>query len=462
MAVKRVKIVCIGAGALGFTTGVIADLIRCPDLHGSTVALVDIDPTGLEMITKVARRMVESSGAEVSLEATQDRREALPGADFVINTIQVGSYEGWKADIEIPLKYGIYQTVGDSVGPGAVSRFLRTCHTVVGIGRDMEELCPDAFVINYANPNTGIVDCFARHTKVRGSVGLCHGVFGRIQELSSFLEEPAEDFSFMAAGVNHFTWLTELKVRGEDAYPLLDRKIEEKGDAAFPVGIKLYQTFGLFPSPADPHLAEFVPWFNRDVAWMRQRYGLHVLRAELAQRGREQAWQRFLSWAEGKGSLERLMGHSGEQAIEIISDIAHDRRKRYDAINVPNRGFVTNLPEGQVVEVPGYVDGSGFHGECVGALPGGIGALLAQRGAQVQLAVDAGVKEDRGLAVQAMALDPLVPSIEAAEMLVDELILHHKQWMPERLVEAARRWPEEYEPGPELAPPARPKQERQE
>ncbi|MBE9565401.1 MAG: hypothetical protein IMF16_01475 [Proteobacteria bacterium] len=455
MESKQVNIVCIGAGALSFTTGVVADLIRCPELHGSTLSLVDIDPTGLELIEKVARRMIEASGADIELKAAADRREVLPGADFVINTIQVGSYEGWRADVEIPLKHGIYQTIGDSVGPGAVSRFLRTCHTIVAIGRDMAELCPEALVINYANPNTGIVDCFLRHTEVRGAVGLCHGIFGRIGELAEFLEEPREDFSFVSAGVNHFTWITELKVRGEEAYPMLDRMIEQKGQAAFPVGVKLYQTFGLFPSPADPHLAEFVPWFNRDVAWMRQRYGLHVARAELAQRGRERAWQRFLTWAEGGGSLDALMGHSGEQAIEIIDCIAHHRRQRFDAINVPNEGFIDNVPEGQVVEVPGFVDGDGFHGENVGALPEGIAAMLAQRGKQVLLAVDAGVKEDRALAVQAMALDPLTPSLETAEMLVDELILHHAQWMPERLVAAAKQWPDEYEPGPELAPPSK-------
>jgi alpha-galactosidase len=452
MDTKQVKIVCIGAGSLSFTTGVVADLIRCPDLHGSTLALVDIDPTGLEMITKVAGRMIESSGADIKLESTQDRREALPGADFVISTIQVGSYEGWRADSEIPLKYGIYQTVGDSTGPGAVSRFLRTCHTVVAIARDMQELCPAAFVINYANPNTGLVDCFVRHTKVRGVVGLCHGIFGRIGEISRFLGEPYEDFSCIASGINHFAWIMKLQLRGKDAYPLLDRAIAEKGPSAFPVGVKLYQTFGLFPSPADPHLAEFLPWFNRDLAWMRQRYGLHVARADLAQRGRERAWQRFLTWADGGGSLDDLMGHSGEQAIEIISCITHNRRQRFDAINVPNQGFIANMPEGHVVEVPGEVDGDGFHGERVGPLPDGIAAILSQRGAQVQLAVDAGVKQDRGLAVQAMALDPMTPSIETAEMLVDELILHHAQWMPERLVKAARRWPEDYEPGPELIP----------
>ncbi|HYH11438.1 MAG TPA: hypothetical protein VD789_03705, partial [Thermomicrobiales bacterium] len=209
------KIVIIGAGSTEFTPGLLADLVSSPHLNDAEVALVDIDPWAVETMVGLAQRLSGERGANLRILGTTDRREALPGADFVTTTIAVGGSRGWEADVRIPERYGVYQTVGDSVGPGGVFRALRHVPEIVAVARDMEELCPDAWLFNYTNPMSAIVRGVQKATSTR-CVGLCHGVLHTRQVLSRDLGVPPHDLNVVFAGVNHLCWLLDVRHQGRD------------------------------------------------------------------------------------------------------------------------------------------------------------------------------------------------------------------------------------------------------
>lgn len=418
------KIVIIGAGSIVFSRKLIADIILTRELGGSTIALCDIDPESLDLITKLAHRLVIESEADIRVESSTDRTAVLPGADFVIQTIAVGGKEAWEKDLNIPMNYGIIQTVGDTVGPGGISRAFRILPVVVDICHDMEELCPEALLINYSNPNSCVCNAVHQYSDIQ-VIGLYHGLKGTQIELASLLGMPVSETKVLAAGINHFNWILKFIVQGQDGLEMLRSKFKYEGiPANMRISAKLFEIFGAYPAPSDRHVAEFLPYFLNS----ESNYDLEIMEAY---------GQSPEHWAEMKEHLEVEMPvnfylrHSDEQAADLIAAMQKNDDQVFDSVNMPNYGLVTNLPEGAILEVPAIVGTFGIRGICLGDIPHGIATMLSSRIYQQHLTVEAAISGDRPMALQAMLLDPLVPSIEIAEALLDDLLEAHSDYLPQ-------------------------------
>lgn len=443
---NKTKIVLIGAGSTEFTPGLLADLVASPDLSNADVALVDIDPWAVETMTRLAQRLADERGVGLRVSGTTNRREALPGADFVTTTIAVGGVRGWETDVRIPEKYGVCQTVGDSVGPGGVFRALRHVPEIVAIAKDMEELCPDAWLFNYTNPMSAIVRGVQKATSIR-CAGLCHGVLHTREVIARDLGFQTEDVNVVFAGVNHLCWLLDVRHDGNNVYPRfreflasglanpLDDAVDDPYDAFQYVSAWLTSLYGLFPSPGDRHVAEFFPWFLRlDGETLRYgtQSGLDMTNRIFATK--DTTREQLRAQADGIEGLDPELleeAREGERLVHIIDAIVHDQILPELAVNVRNDGLIPNLPPWAIVEVPGQISGFGVRGVSVGELPEGIAGILRQRIDQQELTVDAALSGDRQLAVQALLADPLMGnvSIESAEAMLDEVMDAHRSRM---------------------------------
>ncbi len=440
------KIVLIGAGSLAFTPNLLSEMVLNEDLRGSTLGLVDIDAEKLGLMTKLAKRMVQERRADMEVQSSVNRREVLKDADFVIVTIAVGGPDAHDLDVSIPLKYGIYQSVADTVGPGGFSRALRHTPPLVEIARDMEELCPKAILLNETNPMTCLCTAVRHATKIN-IIGLCHGIVSTKAFLANFLGAKPEEAEVVAAGINHLTWILDFRIQGEDAYPLLKEcwaqsraEIGATGKFRgqpfrYPISFKLFEIYGAFPSPGDRHIAEFYPYFLTEEAEGGRKYGLELYpEGTVYEAGwREKAWQRIVNWTEPGSSLDELFKRRapGERSLvmNIITALVRKENKVFEAVNIPNEGFVTNLPREAIVEVPAVIGPSGTRGIYVGKLPGGVAATLQHRLLQQELTVEAALTGDRNLALQALLADPMVRSIEVAERLLADLLKAHAPYL---------------------------------
>jgi alpha-galactosidase len=437
------KIVIIGAGSTVFTPGLIADLTGSAQLADATVALVDIDAGVAETMGRYAERVARERGAGLRVEWASERREVLADADFVTVTIAVGGARAWERDVRIPEAHGVWQTVGDSVGPGGVFRALRHVPELAAIARDMEGLCPDAWLFNYTNPLTALVRAVHKTSAIK-AVGLCHGVLHTREAIAYDLGLPPAELSLTAAGLNHLAWVLDLRHAGEDVYPRFRELV--RGWLASPpppsddpyegfqeVSARLMEVYGYYPSPGDRHVAEFFPFFLRETGnglGYGTQAGLDMTNAILA--SRDERWDRIAAQADGRAEIDRSLfdeAREGERVVSIMEAIVTDRPLRELAVNVRNDGLIPNLPPQAVVEVPGIIDGRGVHGVAVGSLPEGIAGILAARVRQQELTVDAALSGDRALALQALLADPLVPSVEAACAMLEEALQAHAVYL---------------------------------
>jgi alpha-galactosidase len=428
---KPVKIVIIGAGSVSFGPGSLRDAIQSKDLRGSRLVLVDVNEDNLNLVTRLARRMNEEAGTGLIIESTTDRRAALPEADFVITSVAINRDELWKKDWEIPRKYGIKQVLGENGGPGGLSHALRNIPIILDICKDMEELCPDAYLINFSNPESRICMAISKYSSIK-SVGLCHGVAMGRNRIAQILGRNGEDIDVKAAGVNHLVWVLDIrdKETGENLYPLFREKEAalDPGDRGLyghdPLTRAMFRHFGYWPCPTDDHIGEYLPY-----AW--EKVGFHGYDFEAANAYREKTWEQIRRMADGSEPLgDLLVKPSGEIAFDIIQAIAGNRNAYALAVNVPNNGCITNLPADAIVEVPALVSGYGIQGLTMGKLPDGI-ASLCQKQVDIQrLTVEAAVHGDRNKALQALLIDPVVDSMEAAEKMLDELLAVHAPYLP--------------------------------
>jgi alpha-galactosidase len=290
------KIVLIGAGS-HFTTGVVRDLMNSDALAGSTFALMDLNPDGLDVASRLVKRMVRERKASLEVEATTDLGTALDSADYVITTILVGGLEVCKPDIDIPMKYGVYQSVGDSVGPGGLIRAFRTVPAMVKIAKEMERACPDAWLFNYSNPLTCLSIGVREATDIK-MLGLCHGVQGTLGAISGYMDADPGEIDYVTTGINHLTWLLDLRIGGRDAYPRLREMLDSSDIQNWPISSKLCRIFGYFPSPGDRHIAEFFPYYLTEDAERGARYGLRLRDIEGMQRSKEERTKTLLGQAE--------------------------------------------------------------------------------------------------------------------------------------------------------------------
>ncbi|MEV0146081.1 MULTISPECIES: alpha-glucosidase/alpha-galactosidase [unclassified Nonomuraea] len=427
---RNPKIVFIGAGSVVFTHGLIADLLAYPELREVRIALHDIDPERLEVAEAVAHRIAAARGARPEITASLDRRAALDGADFVINMIQVGGHDATVTDFEIPARYGLRQTIADTIGVGGVFRALRTFPVLDALATDIGAVCPDALLLNYTNPMAMNVWYLA--SRVRRVVGLCHSVYWTMHDLAELLKVPYEEITYLAAGVNHQAWVLRFEHEGADLYRRLDAAVEADPQLRRRVRVEMYRRLGHYPTETSEHSSEYVPWLlhhDAEIDRLRIPVGAYVGISE--ENIRE--YQRTRDTVRHGGELS--VEGTGEYAPQIIHSLVTGvPRVVYG--NVVNDGLISNLPPGCVVEVPCAVDASGVMPTRVGALPPQCAALNRSYVNVNELTVRA-AEEGRPEHVRhAVMADPNASatlSLDAIWRMCDDLTLAHGDLLPEAL-----------------------------
>jgi alpha-galactosidase len=424
------KIVFIGAGSVVFASRLLTDIVYHPELRDSTIALMDIDAERLDLISKFAQVLASKYAPNMKIESTLNRREALDGADYVVIMIQVGGLEAFELDINIPLKYGVSQEVGDTIGPGGVFRGLRTIPVLLDICYDMEELCPNALLINYANPMA--INCWAMNkaTRIR-NVGLCHSVQGTAMQLASYINVPYEDVYYWVAGINHQAFFLEFKYKGEDAYPLLweamkRREIYERDKVRF----EMMKYLGYFITESSHHLGEYVPYFRTTEERRKTYCEPRWFYLEICKEAWKPHFEHIKKQISGEEPLELSRSH--EYGVDIIYSMETGKPLRING-NVENKWLITNLPHGCCVEVPCLVDKGGIHPCHVGDLPSQCAALNRTNINVQELAVKAALEKDRNAALQAVMFDPLTSAMltpKEIERMVDEMFKAEAKWIP--------------------------------
>jgi alpha-galactosidase len=456
---KRQKIVLIGAGSAMFTQGLVADLIA--SARPWKLGLVDIDPQALLVAEGLSRKMVAATEADVQIEASPERRELLPGSDAVVTTIGVGGRRAWETDVYIPRKYGVFQPVGDTAMAGGISRAMRLIPAMVEIAQDVVKLCPQALFINYANPMSVI--CWAvRQVTGAEIIGLCIGVHHVISELADFIGAPHQQVSALAAGVNHFTWIYDLRWNGQDAWPLVRARLEQErrgleqvalvdtlipgGDTTLaqgaylpraadnPFSWELFEAYGAYPAVNDRHVSEFFPErFLRGLCYGKQ-LGVDVYSFEECIEFGDRIYAEMSAQALGQASIEEngFRGALGEhsQLIQIMMSIEKDARMNFTA-NLPNRGAVSNLPDDAILELTSVATGRGIYALSIPDFPDHLTAPLIRKIAAHRLTVEAALQGSRKLLVEAMLIDGCVSDPALAGRLVDELLLAQKPYLPQ-------------------------------
>jgi alpha-galactosidase len=423
----------LGAGSVVFTRELLADILSFDELRGVTLALHDIDAERLETAEAIARRTADQLGAKPVITTHLDRRAALDGADFVINAIQVGMHAATVRDFEIPARYGLRQTIGDTLGVGGIFRALRTFPVLDGIARDMRELCPDAWLLNYTNPmamNIGYLAAVAPQLK---AVGLCHSVYWTVRDLSELLGVPHEEVDYTGAGVNHQAWLLRFEHRGENLYPRLDELLAREPELRRRVRMDMYSRLGWFPTETSEHSSEYLPWYLHDDAEIeRLRIPVGDYLRISADNVAEYHAVRASVLA---GEPLDVSRDATEYAPQVIHSMVTGTLRRIHG-NVANRGLISNLPEDYAVEVPCVVDALGVRPERVGALPPQCAALNRGFVNVGQLTVQAAVTGDKRMVRQAAMVDPNTAATLAVDQiwaLCDELTAAHGDLIPEAL-----------------------------
>ncbi len=425
-----IRVAFIGAGSVEFTKNLLTDIFAFPELREAEISLHDIDPGRLETAGMMARWTSDRLGAAAKVEEHLDRRAALEGADFVINMVQIGMHEATLLDFEIPRKYGLKQTIADSLGIGGIFRGLRTIPFVLDLSREMRELCPDALLLNYTNPMSILTWAVYRAYPDVRVAGLCHSVPYTIREIASYAGVPYEGLVYEGAGINHIVWMTRLEVEGEDLYPRLFEAMEDPEIYARDrVRFELMRRFGFFVSESSEHNAEYTPYFLRDDALI-ERYGVPV--DEYVRRSE----RNLEEYARTRGKLVRGEPFPLERSVEYGAPIIHSLvtgAPRVVYANVENTSLIGNLPDGCCVEVAVAVDGTGLRPCHYGDLPPQLAAHCTPHVAVQDLTVRAALEGKRDHVYHAAMLDRHAAStlsLDEIAAVVDELMEAHRHALP--------------------------------
>lgn len=427
------KIAFIGAGSTVFAKNLMGDILSFPELSGAELSLFDINEARLNTSQIVAHKVAEALGAKPTIHATTDRQQALEGADYAINMIQVGGYRpGTVTDFEIPKRYGLRQTIADTLGIGGIMRALRTIPVLLDMQRDMERLCPDVVHLNYVNPMA--MNCWAlRRASPITTIGLCHSVQGTAHELAQDIGVPDDEINYVCAGINHMAFYLSFERNGEDLYPRIRQVLEEDRVPDWNrVRYEMFKRLGYFVTESSEHFSEYVPWFiKRDRPELIERFNIPL--DEYIRRCENQIakWDTLQEKLEA-GDLEIDVTRSAEYGSLIIHSI-ETGTPRVVYGNVPNTKLIDNLPQGCCVEVPCLVDKNGVQPTRIGSLPPHLAALM-QTNINVQaLTVEAILTGKREYIYHAAMLDPHTAAeldIEQIYAMVDELLEAHQDLLP--------------------------------
>jgi len=436
----NVRICIVGGGSYNWTPTLLQDLALTPGLSG-TIVLHDIDPIAAGELGTLGERIMAAAGAGFAVEVEPDQENALRAADFVVVTITVGGLDAMAHDLAIPARYGIAQSVGDTVGPGGLARALRNIPVMVGLARAMERVCPDAWLLNLTNPMTTLTRAVTQTTSIK-TIGLCHEVYGVRRRLVSLFDAAPEDVELQIAGINHLPWLLAATVRGEDALPRLKTGILDRAplptdpslDAARASfadrwGVKraLFDRYGVIAAAGDRHLAEFFPGFLADHAHPGADAGVLPTTVEHRRTGADSARARVAAWLAGDEPIP--LHRSDEEVSHIIAAITLGR-PHLTVVNVPNTGQIDELPRGAIVETMGITGATGAHPLTTGTLPPGLLATLVPHVANQERIVIAALTGDRALALEALVSDPLVPNAKTAPRMLDEMMTANAAYLP--------------------------------
>ncbi len=458
-----IKIAMIGAGSIGFTRRLMHDILTVPALQDTTFALMDISERNLEMVTQLCERDIAANQLPATIEATTNQREAIQDSDYVICTIRQGGLEAFRLDVEIPLKYGIDQCVGDTICAGGIMYAQRTIPVLLGICKDIQDVAkPGALFLNYANPMAMNTWACNQYGGVK-TVGLCHGVQHGHEQIANVIEHWAKangnlgsdetvtkaEVDIVCAGINHQTWYTQVQWRGQDMTPHLLEMFENHPEyiQTEKVRIDMLRRFGYYSTESNGHLSEYVPWYRKrpdeisqwiDLSvWINGETGGYLRHCIESRNWFETDFPQWLAEDAPQITPEK---RSEEHGSYIIEGLETGRVYR-GHFNVVNQGYITNLPDGCVIELPGYVDKNGLNIPVVGDLPLACAATCSVSVQVQQMAMEAAVHGDVTLLKQAMLHDPLVGAVcnpEEVWQMTDEMLVAQAEWLPNYSADAIK------------------------
>lgn len=436
------KVAFIGAGSIGFTRKLMQDLLSVKEFEDIQIAFTDINPQNLDMVTQLCQRDIDENGLKIKIFATTDRREALKDAKYVINVVRIGGLDAFKLDVEIPLKYGVDQCVGDTLCAGGIMYGQRGIPAVLDFCKDIREVsAPDCIMLNYANPNAMITWACNKYGGVK-TIGLCHGVQGGHYQIADVLGLDMKEVDIICAGINHQTWYIQVKHKGEDMTGKLLEAFENHPEYSRTekVRIDILRRFGYYSTESNGHLSEYVPWYRKrpdeikdwiDLGtWINGETGGYL---RVCTEGRNWFETDFPNWLKEPAWKFGPHQRGQEHGSYIIEGLETGRVYR-GHFNVVNNGTITNLPDDAIVEVPGYVDANGINIPKVGDLPMGCAAICNASITVQRMAVEAAVQGDDILLRQAMMMDPLTGAVcnpPEIWQMVDEFLVAQEQWLPQ-------------------------------
>ena len=448
-----VKITFIGAGSIGFTRKLLKDILSVEELQDTQIAFTDINAHNLEMVTQLCQRDIDANHLTIRIQSTIDRRKALEKADYVVNVVRIGGLEAFEKDVDIPLRYGVDQCVGDTLCAGGIMYGQRGIAAILEFCKDIREVSnPDCIMLNYANPNAMVTWACNKYGKVK-TIGLCHGVQHGHQQIANVLGVKKSELDIICAGINHQTWYIQVRYKGQDMTGKLLEAFEahEEYSKTEKVRIDMLRRFGYYSTESNGHLSEYVPWYRKrddeimdwiDLSdWINGETGGYL---RVCTEGRNWFETDFPNWMTGQPEVYDYSTRSEEHGSYIIEGLETGRVYR-GHFNVVNHGTITNLPTDAIVEVPGYVDANGINIPIVGDLPLGCAAVCNASISVQRLAVEAAVHGDDHLLRQAMMMDPLVGAVcnpPEIWQMTDEMLIEEEQWLPqydEAIAEAKKR-----------------------
>ena len=457
---KKLKIAIVGAGSVSFCPATVSDILKNPSIKTAAleIALMDIAPEALEVSAAFCLKLKERHKPDAVISPTLDLRAALTGADFVVTAIEKERYFYWSQDFHLPRKYGFRQVYGENGGPGGMFHTLRNLAPMIEIAKTMEEVCPDAYLLNYTNPEAKLIGMVSKATKIK-AVGLCHGEKIGIWHIAQMMGKKPEEIAVEVSGLNHFGIFTKItdKATGEDLYPTL-KEAERKLPKLYAwdshaLARTMLRTYGVWVYPGTNHIGEYFAWSDQFLASSLMQYAYDPA-SESPWSSLENAPLKFIyDIAHGQRSWEEDMAQnkkedlfqkafdadrdisSGEYGVPIIEAIAFDKEIHIGAVNVVNAGYAPNLPDGMAVEVPAKVNGTGIHPQRTLPIPTALAAMIATQGAVADLVYEAYAEKSRMKLLQAMLLDPTVSSYANAALLINEMCDLQKDILP------PLRWP---------------------
>lgn len=436
------KVAFIGAGSIGFTRGLLRDLLAVPEFNQIEVAFTDINERNLQMVTELCQRDIAENGLEIQIHSTVNRREALRDARYIFSVVRIGGLEAFQTDVDIPLKYGIDQCVGDTLCAGGIMYGQRGIAEMLTICKDIREVAePGCLLLNYANPMAMMTWACNKYGGVR-TIGLCHGVQHGHKQIADVLGLTKEEVDIVCAGINHQTWYVQVKHNGEDMTGKLLEGFENHPDYSQTekVRIDMLRRFGYYSTESNGHLSEYLPWYRKrpeEIAewidlgvWINGETGGYL---RICTESRNWFETDFPNWMKDPALEYKQENRSEEHGSYIVEGLETGRVYR-GHFNVVNNGVISNLPDDAIIEAPGYVDGNGISIPRVGDLPLGCAAVCNVSISVQRLAVEAAVNGDDMLLRQAMMMDPLVGAVcnpKEIWQLTDEMLVAQEKWLPQ-------------------------------